>query len=84
MYILSLCVCVLQSLAIDNTKLRDSEKKLIKEKIKLTRTCKVREIVNFQIHFCLCMHRVCVSDAGGGEEQGRRQAQDRADTERLY
>ena len=67
---LSLCVCVLQSLAIDNTKLRDSEKKLIKEKIKLTRTCKVREIVNFQIHFCLCMHRVCavcvcVSDAGG-------------------
>ena len=32
---------LLQSLTVDNTKLKDSEKKLIKEKIKLTRHCKV-------------------------------------------
>ena len=34
----------MQSLSVDNTKLRDSEKKLIKEKIKLTRQCKVRKL----------------------------------------
>jgi hypothetical protein len=33
-----------ESLTVDNTKLRDSEKKLIKEKIKLTRQCKMLEV----------------------------------------
>ena len=38
-----LCRVLLQSLTVDNTKLKNSEKKLIKEKIKLTRHCKVRK-----------------------------------------
>lgn len=33
-----------ESLTVDNTKLKDSEKKLIKEKIKLTRHCKMLEV----------------------------------------
>ena len=45
---------MLQSLAVDNTKLRDSEKKLIKEKIKLTRQCKVRKL-NKILHLSLSL-----------------------------
>ena len=45
--VISVLFCLLQSLTVDNTKLRDSEKKLIKEKIKLTRTCKVKSEATF-------------------------------------
>ena len=34
-------MCALQSLKVDNTRLRDSERKLLKETVVLKRTCKV-------------------------------------------
>lgn len=52
-----------QSLTVDNTKLRDSEKKLLKEKIKLTRQCKVKDPFPCSytpILSYLMLHAVCL------------------------
>jgi hypothetical protein len=56
--VISVSFCLLQSLTVDNTKLRDSEKKLIKEKIKLTRQCKVKSESNTPVTLLFPSHIV--------------------------